>query len=102
MPPAPRRSPAHQDLVRHRHRGPRLGRQRVRHRNPPLRPPLTEMKPRHSTSLLLVWRVADLEARNLKAPFLDHSHLLLGLCKIVDLDLPALVSKDTPDRDAVL
>jgi ATP-dependent Clp protease ATP-binding subunit ClpA len=60
------------------------------------------MKPRHSTSLLLVWRVAELEARNLKAPFLDPSHLLLGLCKIVDLDLPALVSKGTPDRDALL
>ena len=60
------------------------------------------MKSRHSTSLLLVWRVAELEARNLKAPFLEPSHLLLGLCKIVDLDLPALVSKDTPDRDAVL
>jgi len=60
------------------------------------------MKTRHSTSLLLVWRVAELEARNLKAPFLDPSHLFLGLCKIVDLDLPALVSKETPDRDAVL
>jgi len=60
------------------------------------------MKTRHSTSLLLVWRVAELEARNLKAPFLEPSHLLLGLCKIVDLDLPALVTKETPDRDAVL
>jgi ATP-dependent Clp protease ATP-binding subunit ClpA len=60
------------------------------------------MKPRHSTSLLLVWRVAELEARHLKAPFLEPSHLLLGLCKIVDLDLPSLVSKETPDRDAVL
>jgi ATP-dependent Clp protease ATP-binding subunit ClpA len=60
------------------------------------------MKACHSTSLLLVWRVAELEGRNLKAPFLDPSHLLLGLCKIVDLDLPALVSKDTTDRDAVL
>lgn len=60
------------------------------------------MKPSHSNSLLLVWRVAELEAHNLKAPFLEPSHLLLGLCKIVDLDLPTLVSKETPDRDAVL
>lgn len=60
------------------------------------------MTPSHSHSLLLVWRVAELEAQRLKAPFLDPSHLFLGLCKIVDLDLPALVSKDTPDRDAVL
>ncbi len=60
------------------------------------------MKPRHSPTLLLVWRVAELEARHLKAPFLEPSHLLLGLCKIVDLDLPALITKETPDRDAVL
>jgi ATP-dependent Clp protease ATP-binding subunit ClpA len=60
------------------------------------------MKSRHPPSLLLVWRVAELEAHHLKAPFLEPSHLLLGLCKIVDLDLPTLVAKETPDRDAVL
>jgi Clp amino terminal domain, pathogenicity island component len=60
------------------------------------------MKTQHSASLLLVWRVAELEARHLKAPFLEPSHLLLGLCKIVDLDLPTLVAKETPGRDAVL
>lgn len=60
------------------------------------------MTPRHSTSLLLVWRVADLEARHLKAPFLEPSHLLLGLCKVVDLDLSALVPPETPNRNAVL
>lgn len=60
------------------------------------------MTPSHSQSLLLVWRVAELEAQRLKAPFLEPSHLFLGLCKIVDLDLPALVTKETPDRDAVL
>src|SRR5205814_1280702 len=32
----------------------------------------------------------------------EPTHLLLGLCKVVDLDLPALVSKDSPDRDEVL
>jgi len=60
------------------------------------------MKPRHSTSLLLVWHVAELEAHNLKAPFLEPGHLLLGLCKIVALDLPTLLSKETQDRDTVL
>lgn len=60
------------------------------------------MKPRHSTSLIFVWRVAELEARHLKAAFLEPSHLLLGLCKIVALDLSTLVPKETPDRDAVL
>jgi ATP-dependent Clp protease ATP-binding subunit ClpA len=60
------------------------------------------MKPRHSTSLILAWRIAELEARHLKAAFLEPSHLLLGLCKMVDLDLTTLVPKETPNRDAVL
>lgn len=60
------------------------------------------MKPRHSQSLIFVWRVADYEARQLKASTIDPAHLLLGLCKSVDLDLPALVVKTAPDRDAVL
>ena len=46
------------------------------------------MKPLHSNSLILVWRVAEYEARNLKASMIEPSHLLLGLCKIVDVDLP--------------
>jgi ATP-dependent Clp protease ATP-binding subunit ClpA len=60
------------------------------------------MKPRHSTSLLLVWRVAEVEAKRLNAPEIEPLHLLIGLCKAVNLDLPALVSKDTPDRDDIL
>ena len=60
------------------------------------------MAPRHSASLILVWRVADVEARHLKASMIEPIHLLLGLCKVVDLDLPELVSKDAPDRDEVL
>ena len=56
----------------------------------------------HSSSLVLVWRVAEFEARHAKASTIEPSHLLLGLCKIVDLDLPELVSKNAPDRDAVL
>ena len=56
----------------------------------------------HSSSLALVWLVAQFEARHLKASTLTPTHLLLGLCKIVDLDLPDLVSKNAPDRDAVL
>ena len=56
----------------------------------------------HSSSLALVWLVAQLEARHLKASTLTPIHLLLGLCKIVDLDLTELVSKSAPDRDAVL
>ena len=60
------------------------------------------MKTQHSNSLLLVWRVAEFEARHLKVSTIDPTHLLLGLCKIVDLDLPEFVSKDSPDRDELL
>ena len=60
------------------------------------------MKPRHSSSLIFVWRVAEAEAKRLNAPDISTAHLLIGLCKTVDLDLAALVSKDTPDRDAIL
>jgi ATP-dependent Clp protease ATP-binding subunit ClpA len=56
----------------------------------------------HSNSLVLVWQVAQFEARYLKATALGPTHLLLGLCKIVDLDLPALISTTAPDRDTVL
>jgi ATP-dependent Clp protease ATP-binding subunit ClpA len=60
------------------------------------------MKLRHSDSLIFVWHVADFEARQLKAPTIEPTHLLLGLCKTVDLDLPPLLPKDAPDRDEVL
>lgn len=60
------------------------------------------MKVRHSDSLILIWRLAELEARQLKASTIEPTHLLLGLCKAVDLDLPTLVQKDSPDRDEVL
>jgi len=60
------------------------------------------MKPRHSNSLILIWRVAEFEARLLNASTLEPTHLLLGLCKIVDLDLTQLMSKNLPDRDELL
>lgn len=60
------------------------------------------MKKRHSDSLILMWRLAEIEARHLNATSIEPTHLLLGLCKSVDLDLPALVQKDSPDRDEVL
>ena len=60
------------------------------------------MKSRHSNSLLFIWRVAEIEARHSKASEIEPAHLLLGLCKAVDLDLPGLVPKDSPDRDEVL
>lgn len=60
------------------------------------------MRSGHSSSLILIWRVAELEARHQSASTIEPTHLLLGLCKVVDLDLPGLVSKDSPDRDEVL
>lgn len=60
------------------------------------------MKTRHSESLVLIWRVAEFEARQLKALTLEPTHLFLGLCKSIDLDLPALVPKDSPERDDIL
>lgn len=60
------------------------------------------MKLRHSESLVLIWRVSEFEARQLKASVLEPTHLLLGLCKAVDLELPALVSKNKPDCDEIL
>ena len=60
------------------------------------------MKASHSNSLVLVWRIAEVEARQSNAATIQPTHLLLGLCKVVDLDLPQLVSKDRPDRDELL
>ncbi len=60
------------------------------------------MKSRHSDSLILIWRVAEFEAHHLKASTIEPTHLLLGLCKSIDLDLPSVVSKDSPNRDEVL
>jgi ATP-dependent Clp protease ATP-binding subunit ClpA len=60
------------------------------------------MKSRHSSSLVLIWRVAEFEARHQNASTIEPTHLLLGLCKVVDLDLPELVSKESTDRDEVL
>jgi ATP-dependent Clp protease ATP-binding subunit ClpA len=60
------------------------------------------MKSKHSNSLILVWRVAEFEARNLKDSTIEPTHLLLGVCKIVDLNLTELVAKDAADHDEVL
>ncbi len=60
------------------------------------------MSARHSQSLLLVWRVAEIEARNASASEIDLTHLWLGLCKVVDIDLPSTVSRRAPDREEVL
>lgn len=60
------------------------------------------MKPRHADSLLFVWKIAELEARHLHGQLIEPLHLFIGLCKVVDVDLTELISKETPDRDAIL
>lgn len=60
------------------------------------------MKAKHSDSLILIWRLAELEARNVKAPTIEPIHLFLGLCKSVDIDLTAIVAKESPNRDEMI
>jgi len=77
----------------------RLGRRAFQHRGHRLCVQTIEMK--HSPSLILVWRVAEFEARHAKASTIEPNHLLLGLCKVVDLDLPSLLPR-YPRPDEVL
>jgi hypothetical protein len=42
---------------------------------------------RHSDSLILVWKIAELEARNLGAREIEPTHFFLGLLKVVDLSV---------------
>ena len=60
------------------------------------------MKPRHSDSLILIWQLAELEARHLNSPTIEPTHLLLGLLKSVDLDLLTLFANHSPNRDEIL
>jgi len=72
----------------------RFGSSCFQHRGHRLCVQTIEMK--HSPSLILVWRVAEFEARHAKASTIEPNHLLLGLCKVVDLDLPEFVTKIPP------
>lgn len=60
------------------------------------------MSVRHSNSLIFIWRLAELEAKLLKSLTIEPTHLLLGLCKSVDIDLPGLFEKRSPDREEIL
>jgi len=57
---------------------------------------------RHSNSLILIWRLAEFEARLANSLTIEPTHLLLGLCKSVDIDLPGLFAKRSPDREEML
>ncbi len=60
------------------------------------------MKAGHSHSLILIWRLAEHEAQQLGAQNIEPTHLLLGLCKAVDVDLRAIVPTGAIDFDLVL
>lgn len=55
-----------------------------------------------SESVVLIWRIAELHARQLHAEKIEPHHLLLALSKCVDLDLTTLVSKDAANHDEIL
>jgi hypothetical protein len=50
------------------------------------------MKSLHSDSLILVWRVAEFEARHSKASTIEPTHLLLGLPALPRL-VPVVIGK---------
>jgi ATP-dependent Clp protease ATP-binding subunit ClpC len=60
------------------------------------------MNATYSNSLMLAWQVADLEAKRLQATFLEPAHLLLGLCKCVDIDVPGSIPAGLPERDNLI
>ena len=60
------------------------------------------MKTTHSKSLLLVWEVAEIEARRLGATELRPEHLLIGLTKSVDVNWLEAIKEGTPDRPLVM
>jgi ATP-dependent Clp protease ATP-binding subunit ClpC len=57
---------------------------------------------RHADSLILVWKLAELEARYLRNREIDPAHFFLGLLKIVDIDVVRLAENWQPEgRDSV-
>lgn len=63
---------------------------------------IDQMKTNYSKSLMLIWQLADCEAKRLQAAFLEPAHLLLGLCKCVDIDVPSSLPPGVPERDSLL
>jgi ATP-dependent Clp protease ATP-binding subunit ClpC len=50
---------------------------------------------RHSETLLIAWRLAELEAANLRCVELDPAHFFLALLKLVELDVATLLTENT-------
>ena len=52
---------------------------------------------RHSKSLLLVWRIAELEASNLRQETIKPAHLFLGILKVVQIDVSKVLRNQGED-----
>lgn len=63
---------------------------------------ILEMEASYSYSLIVAWQVAECEAKQLAAAFLEPAHLLLGLCKCVDIDFATSLPQELADRETVL
>ena len=51
--------------------------------------------PIHSNALLIAWRLAELEAANLRSAELEPIHFFLGLLKLSELDLEPILAENT-------
>src|SRR5476649_1752122 len=57
---------------------------------------------RHADSLILVWKLAGLEARHSHSSEIQPAHFFLGLLKLVDIDVAHLAEGwQTEGRDSV-
>lgn len=50
---------------------------------------------RHTDSLLLAWRIAEIEAIHSGSKLTEPAHLFIGLLKIVDIDLDKVLAHNT-------
>jgi ATP-dependent Clp protease ATP-binding subunit ClpC len=55
--------------------------------------------PKHSNVLLIVWRLAEMEARHLQTSVLEPEHFLLGLLKLPELEVSEILSQRTALND---
>lgn len=55
---------------------------------------------RHSNALLIVWRLAELEAANLRCDELAPVHFFLGLLKIADLEIEQILSENSTQTNS--
>lgn len=51
---------------------------------------------------MLVWKVADVEAKNLRSALIEPCHFFLALCKVVDLDIDGMSSENARAGSGVL